>query len=69
MSRKDQIVAELDGLSDADLSVLLDTIHRLTDRKPAEAGVMARLRSIQIDGPDDLAANHDAYASGFDAEP
>ena len=66
MSRKEQIVAELDALSEDDLRRVLAEVQRLADERRA-GSVMARLREIRVEGPPDLASEHDAYASGFDA--
>lgn len=64
MTIREIIDAELDKMDDAYLAELYEIIqqfaqHRQPTKKPT---LMHKLRSIQIDGPPDLAANLDKYA-------
>lgn len=69
MTTKERVQAGLEHLSDDDLDELLRVIQgRAQASAPADDGpkpsLLSRLRQIQIDGPEDFAANLDAYASG-----
>ncbi len=65
MTTKEHIQAELKHLSEDDMAELLRVIQSRSQagagRKP---GLMSKLRQVQIDAPEDFAANLDQYASG-----
>jgi hypothetical protein len=66
MITKDLIQVEVDSIDDEYLDELYDLIRRFTQEK--QRGVkptfMAKLKSVQIDAPEDFAANLDLYVSG-----
>lgn len=66
MTTKELIHAEIERLSEEDLEKLYHFIRSFTPSTPKEDGrsLMSKLRSIQIQGPADFAANLDLYLSG-----
>jgi hypothetical protein len=67
MSKKELILAELDKLSEESLDKLYAVARALVrrdDRTRSGGNLMDELLSIQIDGPDDFAANLDHYLYG-----
>ena len=79
MTTKEAILAEISALSD-EISALDEEHLRelycliaefVRARKAEQPNLMSRLQRIKIQGPQDLAANHDLYATGakrFDAD-
>ena len=63
MTMREVIEAELDKIDDAYLEELYALIQQFAEtRQPGKKQtLMNKLRSIQIDGPSDLAANLDKY--------
>jgi len=66
MSKKELIQAELDNLGEEDLETLYVVVKRFVQSRQPEkpTGLLAALRSIQIDAPADFASNFDRYADG-----
>jgi hypothetical protein len=66
MTTKELIQAEIDNLSEEELEELYRFVKEFVQSKPQmrESSLMARLRAIRIDAPEDFAANFDLYASG-----
>jgi len=66
MMTKDLIYREIDRIEDIYLDdlyqIITQFIHSKQPRK--KPGLMAKLRQIQIDAPEDFAANIDLYISG-----
>jgi hypothetical protein len=66
MTTKDKVKQRIDSIGDE----YMDELDRLIEdfvRAKSENGkksVMARLREIRIQAPEDFAANHDLYLSG-----
>ncbi len=66
MITKEMVRTEIDQLNEEQLQVLYRFVKDLA-KQPAERkdeSLLARLRRIQFDGPEDLASNHDLYVSG-----
>lgn len=67
MTTKEQIRAELDRLSEDQLSELLKVVtewsHARIDQ-PVKEGLLDRLRRVRINGPEDFASNLDQYLNG-----
>lgn len=66
MTTKELIKAEIDNLNEEELNEIVNLIRsfagpRSTGRKQS---LMSSLLEIQIDGPEDFAANLDLYLSG-----
>ena len=62
MTTKELIQAEIDNLEDRDLEELYELVKRFTETKKAvKPGLLARLKTIQIDGPEDFSENLDWY--------
>jgi hypothetical protein len=68
MTTKEIIQAELENLAEEDLTELLGVIKELARAKDeaarAKPGLLSQLRRVQIDAPEDFAANLDLYLSG-----
>lgn len=66
MTTKELIHIEIERIPEEDLDKLYDIIKSFTRPIPKGDGrsLMSKLRSIQIDGPEDFAANLDLYLSG-----
>lgn len=66
MTTKEAILAEIENVRESDLDELYRLIQSFvkTRQQPRTENLMARLREIKIDGPEDLAENHDLYLSG-----
>jgi hypothetical protein len=67
MMTKERIHAEIDRAPEEDLDELYSLIKRsLADQEPraSKPGLLDRLKWIQIDAPEDFAANLDLYMSG-----
>jgi len=66
MTVKELIEAEVDTISGEDLQELYDLIRRFTQskRRMKQRTLMAKLKSVAIDAPEDFAANHDLYIIG-----
>ena len=63
MTTKELIKAEIDNIPEADLDELYQMIQGFMQSKVTdeEKGLMARLRRIRIDAPEDFAANFDQH--------
>ena len=63
---KELIQVEVDNVDDEHLEELYDLIKRFSQEKQsgAKPSFMAKLKSVQIDAPEDFAANLDLYVSG-----
>lgn len=65
MVTKELLHAEIDRVPEKDLEQLYDLIKSFTQLKPQDdRSFMSKLLSVQFDGPEDLAANHDLYLNG-----
>jgi hypothetical protein len=66
MTTKEAIQAEIESVPEEDLDRLYDWIKSFKRLIPKDDGrtFMSKLRSIQIDAPEDFAANLDAYMNG-----
>ena len=69
MTTKERLQAELETLSEEDVAALLNVARRFprveTPRvKHTSPGLLSRLQKIQIDAPEDFAANLDHYLYG-----
>ncbi|GGA28318.1 hypothetical protein [Okeania sp. KiyG1] len=66
MTDKEKIYAEIESISEEYFEELYWLIKKFADAKPIkkESTFMSKLKSIQIDGPEDFAANLDLYLSG-----
>jgi hypothetical protein len=61
------VQAELEHLNADELSQVYRYIKQVAQDKPKTAkkkSLMASLSAIEIEGPQDFAANHDLYANG-----
>jgi hypothetical protein len=65
MTTKERIYAEIERVGDKDLDELYGLIRDFvaSKGKQREPGIMAKLKGIKIDAPEDFAANLDHYAS------
>jgi hypothetical protein len=63
MTIREVLEAELEKIDDAYLEELYEIIQRFVQTRQSgkKQTLMHKLRSIQIDGPSDFAANLDAY--------
>ncbi|MEM6784487.1 MAG: hypothetical protein AAF624_12220 [Bacteroidota bacterium] len=61
MSTRDQIVAELDRMSEQELEMVLASIRHLLNTSSEQEGLLERLQRIRIDGPPDFASRVDDY--------
>ena len=66
MTTKELIEAEIERMSEEELDELYKLIKDFAQSRPQprEESILVKLRNIQFDGPEDLAANHDLYLSG-----
>lgn len=66
MTTKELIRAEIEQLDEDQLEEVYTLIKQFIDEKQEskKPGLMQRLKSIQIDGPEDFAANLDLYMNG-----
>ena len=65
MSTKQLIEEEIQQLDENQLNELYRIVKGLSSQKRAAAtGLMAKLRGVHIDAPEDFASNLDQYASG-----
>jgi hypothetical protein len=66
MSTRELIRAEIDHIPDDRLSELYRLIQHFQETRaaPPKPGILAKLRTITIQGPPDFAANLDLYLSG-----
>ncbi len=66
MTTKELINAEIEGLSEEELQRVYGVVRSLTESKVSEQkpSFMARLKRIQIEAPEDFAANLGLYRSG-----
>ncbi len=63
---KELLHQTIENLDDADLDEVYLLIRQfsLETPQPKKSSVLSRLQRIQIDGPEDFAANSDAYVVG-----
>ncbi len=66
MTTKERLQAELETLSEEDIAALLHIARRFprvqaAPTKHTAPGLLSRLKQIQIDGPEDFAANAGRY--------
>jgi hypothetical protein len=66
MTVRDSIHTEIDNLDEKYLDELYQIVRHFVDSKAdaRHSSLLARLRQIQIDGPEDFAAEHDSYIAG-----
>lgn len=66
MTTKELIYGEIDKLDEKALDDLYEVIKRFTQstQRPKKPALMAKLRQIRIDAPEDFTANLDQYLSG-----
>lgn len=66
MITKELIQVEVDSIDDEYLDELYDLIKRFVQEKQrsGKPTFMAKLKGVQIDAPEDFAANLDLYVSG-----
>lgn len=66
MTKKEQIKAEIDNLTEGDLEELHAIIKEFVQTKATskKSSLMSRLRTIKIDAPEDFSIHLDQYASG-----
>ena len=66
MTMKERIKEEIDRLDEEQLEELYEVVKGLAESKEGgpELSLMARLKRIEIDAPEDFAANLDLYLSG-----
>jgi len=66
MTTKELIQVELKALTDTELKEIYKLIKQYTHarRTKKKKGMLSRLKQIQIDGPQDFAAQHNAYVIG-----
>ena len=66
MTVKEMIQAEINAMSSEELQELYGVIQKFAQskRKKKKPSLMAQLKRITIDAPEDLAANHDLYVTG-----
>jgi hypothetical protein len=67
MSTKELIRAELDRLGESDLEEVYRLVREFASRKPTRAkkpGVLAQLKEIHIDAPEDFSRNLRDYLYG-----
>ncbi|MEE8302360.1 MAG: hypothetical protein V3S24_07980 [Candidatus Tectomicrobia bacterium] len=66
MTTKELIQAEIETLSEEELDELYAVIKHFAQSKrdAQQQSFMAKLKRIQIDAPEDFAANLDLYVSG-----
>lgn len=60
MSTQQQILSDISRLDEAGLKAIYPVIHEFVETHCSERPpLLSRLAQIQIDGPEDLSANHD----------
>lgn len=66
MTTKELIVTEVGKLGEKELNELYGIIKRFAEsKKPASSpGLMSKIKRVQINAPNDFAANLDLYVSG-----
>ncbi|NET40426.1 hypothetical protein [Okeania sp. SIO2B3] len=66
MTNKEKIYAEIESISEEYFEELYWLIKKFAEAKPIKkkSTFMSKLKSIQIDGPEDFAANLDLYLNG-----
>lgn len=66
MTTKELIHAEIERLNEDQLDEVYTLIKQFVDEKQEsnKPGLLQRLKRIQIDGPEDFAANLDLYLNG-----
>ena len=66
MTTKELIQAEIDRINEEDLDELYSLVKDFTQSKQPsrKQSLMAKLRTIRIDAPEDFSTNYDLYASG-----
>jgi hypothetical protein len=66
MTTKELIEAEIEHLDEEQLDELYRVVQELAQsKKPASVpSLMARLKQVRIEAPEDFAVNFDLYASG-----
>ncbi len=66
MTTKEMIYSEISQIDDSCLDDLYQLIRQFVQKKQLrnKPSLMAKLRQIQIDAPEDFAANLDLYVSG-----
>lgn len=72
MTKKELILAEIEEFSEEELDEIYRLIKDFSEAKQRhiKQSFMSKLSRIQIDAPEDFAANLDLYVSGEkDAEP
>jgi len=66
MTVKEMIQAEINAMSGEELQELYGVVQKFTQakRKQNKQSLMAQLKRIKIEAPEDFAVNHDLYIRG-----
>jgi hypothetical protein len=66
MATREEIKSEVEKVPDERLDELYRVVKTFSQAKSSDGkqSLMAKLRSIQIEGPEDFAANFDLYLNG-----
>ena len=66
MTKKEQIKAEIDNLTEEDLEELHAIIKKFVQTRATsnKSSLMSQLRTIKVDAPEDFSTHLDQYASG-----
>jgi hypothetical protein len=66
MTTKERILATIEGVGEENLDELYRLIQTFVASRTVQpkTGIMAKLKSVQIEAPADFAANLDQYLSG-----
>lgn len=64
MSTKELIEAEIRQMDENQLNELYPLVKQIADTKKPAPSLMAKLKQVRIEAPEDFATNLDLYASG-----
>ena len=64
MSTKELIEAEIRQMDENQLNELYPLVKQITATKKSAPSLMAKLKQVKIEAPEDFASNLDLYASG-----
>ena len=66
MATREEIISEVEKVPEERLDELYRVVRTFSEEKASNSkqSLMAKLRSIQIEGPEDFAANLDLYLNG-----
>lgn len=64
MNKVELIKSEIDKIPAESLDEVYELIKKFTNKKHTKGGILAKLKQVKIEAPEDFASNIDLYLTG-----